>query len=80
MLIDSEWCEPVPASSLDAVDRRIAVRRCERWMIESRVKAQERQRGYIGRNLTTHSTRPLDSIIFIVVCSGLLVCCPLAAG
>jgi hypothetical protein len=54
MLMDGEWCEPVPASSLEAVVRRIAVRWWERWMIESRVKAQERQRGYIGRNLTTH--------------------------
>ncbi len=49
-------------------------------MVKSEVKAQERQGGYVGRNLTTHSTGALDSMAFIVVFSDNLECCMLAPG
>jgi hypothetical protein len=49
-------------------------------MIKSRGKAAERQRGEDGRNLTSRSTRPLDSMAFMVIFSGLVECCSLAAG
>ncbi|MDT4897173.1 MAG: hypothetical protein QOH25_2250 [Acidobacteriota bacterium] len=34
----------------------------------------------VARNITIHSTRRLDSILFIVLPSVYLVCCALGAG
>jgi len=44
-------------------------------MIESTSKAQEKQNGYDGRNLTTHSTGARVSLDVIENLDGLVVVC-----
>jgi hypothetical protein len=49
-------------------------------MVESRVKAEVASSGCDGRNLTTHSTRPLGSISLMFFPRCHVEGCSLAAG